>query len=549
MSSVYYALDVTLNRPAAVKIIDAHFQENPGFTARFLHEARAVASWRHENIIQVYYAGEQDHLNYFAMEYIDGPDLAQILSNYKKSGLRMPYPEVIRFGRAVASALDYAHSRGVIHRDVKPSNVLVSTSGRIVLGDFGLALDTHQGSLGEVFGTALYTAPEQARRSSAAIPQSDLYSLGVMLYEMLTGSVPFNDPSPATVALQQITLPPPPPRRLNPELSEAAETVLLKALSKDPSDRYPSGQDLVTALGQALNVSTESPVLVASTAAQPVGQYLAPPSPSSPAVPISPAGPYQAQPGAWPASQASSNQPRPAIPRLYLLTGCSLALIAPMVILALFISNRIHSIFAAVPPTISSTQAYSFGSTPTPSRSTPISTSTPELFPSPPSTQELANTPTPTSTNSVAGGITNPPSSPSPLPKYINGRKFILYYNDTSFYMYQDGGIGGLIAPAAFERLDSQGNPTNRFDGDAWAEYHSATLGNWCMRIQIKGVGNYLEPAACQDYYLATRFPEPNAPGIFWTPQEGSRQFRVLWGTEEVARCEIAAGTCEVYLP
>ena len=168
----------------------------------------------------------------------------------------MPYKEVIRIGRAMAGALDYAHQRGVVHRDVKPANVLLASDGRIVLTDFGLAMDVQQGSLGEVFGSSLYIAPEQARRSAEAVPQSDQYSLGVILYQMLTGALPFDDPSPASVALQHITRTPPPPRQLNPALSVETEEVLLKVLSKAPADRYAKCRDFIDALEQALGLTT-----------------------------------------------------------------------------------------------------------------------------------------------------------------------------------------------------------------------------------------------------------------------------------------------------
>src|SRR5258706_6440857 len=196
MAQVYYGMDVKLHRPVAVKVIDARFRDNPTYAKRFVHEAQSVAMWRQENIAQVYYADEEGDLYYFVMEYIDGLDLGKLLSQYTAKGELMALTDVLRIGRAVASALDYAHGKKVVHRDVKPSNVIVSRDERVVLTDFGLALDVQQGSVGEAFGSAHYIAPEQDRRSSDAIPQSDLYSLGILLYVMLTGAVPFDDPSP-----------------------------------------------------------------------------------------------------------------------------------------------------------------------------------------------------------------------------------------------------------------------------------------------------------------------------------------------------------------
>jgi len=252
MARVYYGRDVKLDRPVAVKVIDARYRDDPAYAERFVREARAVAAWRHENVIQVYYADDEDGLYYFVMEYIDGLDLRELLSRYVADGELMPHDDVLRIGRAIADGLDGAHEQGIIHRDVKPANVMVAGDGRIVLTDFGLALDMGQGSLGEVFGSSHYVAPEQARNSADAVPQSDLYSLGVILYEMLTGAVPFDDPSPTAVALQHITQPPPPPRQVNPGLGEAVEAVLLRALSKSPQERYQTGGELMDALEQAL---------------------------------------------------------------------------------------------------------------------------------------------------------------------------------------------------------------------------------------------------------------------------------------------------------
>ncbi|MBX3060655.1 MAG: protein kinase, partial [Anaerolineae bacterium] len=256
MGQVYYAWDEALDRPAAIKMLDERYRHHPTYAQRFVQEAKALARWRHEHIVQIYYAGveeiEGESLYYYAMEYVQGVDLAQAMAKYTAEGRLMPHDDVLRVGTAVAAALDYAHSGGIIHRDVKPANVLIDTHGRVILSDFGLAMDVAESESGHIVGSPRYTAPEQARKSAAAVAQSDLYSLGIMLYEMLVGRVPFDDPSPTSVAVQHVTQPPPPPRSLNPALNTAVSDVLLKALSKAPQDRYRTGHELMENLGRAL---------------------------------------------------------------------------------------------------------------------------------------------------------------------------------------------------------------------------------------------------------------------------------------------------------
>jgi serine/threonine protein kinase len=252
MAKVYYGWDIKLERPVAIKVIDERYRDDHAYTERFVREARAVAAWNHPNILKVYHAGDENGIYYFVMEYVRGLDLGKIIQHYTNAGELLPLADVLRVGRATADALDYAHLKGVIHRDVKPSNVLVSEDERVVLADFGLALTVSQGTIGEVFGSPHYISPEQARNSAEAVPQSDLYSLGVMLYEMMVGVLPFDDPAPTSLALMHLTQDPPAPRTINPNISMAEQAVLLKALRKSPQERFQTGRELIEALEQSL---------------------------------------------------------------------------------------------------------------------------------------------------------------------------------------------------------------------------------------------------------------------------------------------------------
>ncbi len=251
MARVYRGFDVRLKRPVALKVIDSPFQANPDYISRFEREAQAIAQLKHPHIVGVYRYGEVDHLLYIAMEYIDGADLEAVLATYREDGVTMPAAEVSRLVGQVCQALDYAHSKSVIHRDIKPSNIMLDREGSAILTDFGLALLDYQ-TRGEIFGTPHYIAPEQVVSSAGAVPQSDLYALGVILYEIFTGQTPFDAPTPLEVAMRHLSDPPPPPRQLNPQLSPQVEAVILKALAKEPQERYPTGAALAQALEQAL---------------------------------------------------------------------------------------------------------------------------------------------------------------------------------------------------------------------------------------------------------------------------------------------------------
>jgi serine/threonine-protein kinase len=574
MAQVYYGRDIKLQRPVAIKVIDARYRDKPAYAQRFVKEARSVAQWRHENIIQVYYADDQDGLYYYAMEYIDGQDLASIMAGYAAEGELMPREDVLRIGRAIASALDYAHKQGVIHRDVKPSNVLVSQDGRIVLGDFGLALDMQEGSSGEAFGTPHYISPEQARRSADVVPASDIYSLGIILYEMLTGVVPFDDPSPTTVAIQHLTKPAPSPRQFNPDLSLQTENVLLKALHKTPSKRYPNATELIRALEKALapEKSRRKPKVLPlppMPAEIVTGQKPTILKRSEPVALEAPAAP----PVAETAAPVTVKKPRRGVwlPLLFLMAvlgafGAAywMGFIPPA---ALSWANGLLATATFTPKPVTPTLPASplpgvvAGDSPSPSPEashTPRSTATATLLPSPTFTPSMSFTPTftasPTETEqpSLTPSETVDPSLPTATttPQFINYKRLWIYFDAFGLYLYNASDSNRSITAIAFERVLTGETFANRFNGMLWSDVYALLHPGRCMRIQILGNPNaYLNPPLCRNYYLATRTFEKDAKEIFWTPLQDSEEFRVLWKGQEMGRCKVGDDFCEVFIP
>ncbi len=255
MARVYKGYDERLQRYAAVKVIDSELatSDQIEYRMRFEREARAIAKLdQHPNIVKVYQFGDYELVYFMAMAFIDGKDLRQVLREYNERAMRMPHAEVINVVQGIGDALDYAHSLGVIHRDVKPSNIMITPQKQAVLTDFGLVLSASDGTLGDTFGSAHYIAPEQAVSSKNSVPQSDLYSLGICTYEMLAGRVPFDDPSAMSVALKHLHDMPPSPLSFAPDLPHGVEPVIFKVLDKDPERRYATGAEFARALALAL---------------------------------------------------------------------------------------------------------------------------------------------------------------------------------------------------------------------------------------------------------------------------------------------------------
>ncbi len=257
MATVYKAYHVALDRFVAIKVLHYAFMDDSNFLARFQREARVVAKLEHPNIVPVYDFSEFEGRPYLVMKFIEGETLKDRLEKGKLSA-----PEILSVVDSVGAALAYAHKQNVLHRDIKPSNVLLGQDGQIYLADFGLArlVETGESSLtaDRMVGTPQYISPEQALSKPDLDARSDIYSFGVMVYEMTVGKVPFNAESPFSIIHDQIYTPLPMPRQANPEISVPLEQVLLKACSKTPEDRYKDVSTFVQSFRAALEIDSAS---------------------------------------------------------------------------------------------------------------------------------------------------------------------------------------------------------------------------------------------------------------------------------------------------
>jgi serine/threonine-protein kinase len=243
MADVYWAHDRLLDRRVAVKVLAPQYASDPANVERFRREAQAAAGLNHPHIVAVYDWGEQDGTSFIVMEYVPGQTLREVLQNYG----RLSALNAARIAAEIADALSFAHTHGVVHRDVKPGNVLITPQGQVKVTDFGIARAESSGEpltkTGAVLGTATYFSPEQAQ-GFALDGRSDVYALGVVLYEMVTGVAPFTADSPVSVAYKHVRETPTPPSSIVPDLSGAMDRIVLTAMAKDVNTRYQSAQEL-----------------------------------------------------------------------------------------------------------------------------------------------------------------------------------------------------------------------------------------------------------------------------------------------------------------
>src|SRR5438270_8861848 len=280
MAEVWKGFDTQLQRYVAIKLLHANLLNDPEFMTRFVREARAIASLHHPNIVQIYdfqtgdSSDASNSIAYMVMDYVEGQTLADYMRNTSRMGKFLPATQIVNLFASISRAIDYAHEHGMIHRDIKPANILLdkrnttrNPMGEPILSDFGIAklIGVATGTVaGTWLGTPMYTSPEQAQ-GQPGNELSDIYSLGVILYELCTGAQPFRGETITSIILQHITTIPTAPDLVNPNLPPALSKVILRCLAKDPAARFGSASALTAAVASALNVPIPADIRVASS--------------------------------------------------------------------------------------------------------------------------------------------------------------------------------------------------------------------------------------------------------------------------------------------
>jgi serine/threonine protein kinase len=526
MARVYRGLDTRLKRYVAIKVIDFSHQNDPSYVTRFEREAQMIAQLSHPNVVPLYRYGEIDGFLYMVMQYIDGCDLHTVLSGYKNDEEFMEPEDVLHIMGDICQALDYVHSRGMIHRDIKPSNILLDKEGRAYLSDFGLALNTDIGTLGEIFGSPQYISPEQAVSSAKAEARSDLYSLGVILYQIFTGRLPFEDKDPIEQAMKHINQPVPPPRSLRPEISPQVEGVILKVLAKNPEERYSNGAALFKALTAALKrqVEPEAPppsTISSLTIAERVRLQTAMRPPLAPPTPDE--RPVTPSPAVEAVNSSSPTKPKLAFP---LLVAGGLAGFLVFIFLCAWVLGagmRLGSLLMHTndkPAVADSTRVVT---TPTVANSLPAVT-------------------TPTNATSLPTATYPPPTSGAAMiPSATSTSAAQVEYHLQIVKIGKDGlfllNVGQAALP--LERIQL-GNPPNYVQGSQWEV--SALQPKECVLVKADGAKeNKLKDVDCKRVGSEVTLPKGKP---FW-----ESLFNVYFDGDFAGVCVQTPGACDVSFP
>jgi beta-lactam-binding protein with PASTA domain/predicted Ser/Thr protein kinase len=316
MADVYLAEDQELGRQVAIKILNDRHAADDSFIERFRREAKNAAGLSHPNIVSIYDRGEAEGTYYIAMEFLDGRSLKELIVGRGPAPIKV----AIEYARNILAALGAAHRQGIVHRDIKPHNVLIGAEGRVKVTDFGIARSgaSQMTEVGSIIGTAQYLSPEQAR--GAPVDQtSDVYSAGVVLYEMLTGQVPFTGDTPLEIAMKHLSEVPKPPSELRPEIPHDLDSIVLRALAKDPSERYQSAEEMDADLARVAEGLPVDPETEEAATAVLSGSGLMAAAPTSviarpPAEPSRPAPPGRAPPAGYYGYEGPPPRRRPVWP-------------------------------------------------------------------------------------------------------------------------------------------------------------------------------------------------------------------------------------------
>lgn len=265
MGDIYKAIQEPLNRIVALKVLSPKLSRDAEFAKRFEIEAKAISLLQHQNIVSLYEYGEEEGLKYFAMQFVDGIDLGKKIAEHKMLSI----PEIVDYTKQICRALRYAHSHNIIHRDIKPGNVLIEKTGIVRLSDFGIAKifsGTDITMTGSAVGTPEYMSPEQALGKKLDV-QTDIYSLGIVMYEMLTKRPPFYGSNPMSVAYKQVHEFPDPPSLKRKDIPRSLEMIVLKALKKDKKERYSSAEEMLNDLDKVdpSSMPASAPALLLKT--------------------------------------------------------------------------------------------------------------------------------------------------------------------------------------------------------------------------------------------------------------------------------------------
>jgi eukaryotic-like serine/threonine-protein kinase len=521
MATVYRAYQVTLDRYVAVKVLAEWMAQDGEFVQRFRREALAAGGLRHPNILRIHDAGTFEGRHFIVMDYVPGGTLEDRVRRQT-----LPPEEAAALLAEIADALDYAHRRGIVHRDIKPTNILMDEEGHPQLADFGVAQAMDSGvrmtRAGDSIGTPEYMSPEQSQ-GERVDGRSDLYSLGVVLYRIVTGRVPLRSTTPAGTLYQIVHEPPPPPRQINPDIPPALETVILKALAKHPEDRYQTGKEMAEALlaarsgGAVLPAAGPTAAVVATTAKAQRGRTSAPPAATQPPT-------YIPAPAALPKVTPMRRSRSPVIGILATILALlilGLAALAaylalpgirpsPAPAVALVNGATLPPASPTVAPTIppptpspaataetiiivaTTTDAPAAEPTPSPSLS--------ELPPDPTATPSPAPTSAPAPTATVA-----PTSKPAAAPVAAKASNVVLDFSDFGIW--------------------KRGNePYGTFTQSTEQEHDGAPSAKLAYDI----------PAVANNYVVFTRVPNAPIPGqppalSLWVYGDGSNQFLNAW--------------------